>query len=63
MERDREQEHDNLRVLIEQMQRAGHSEKEIHSAVREASTDRGPERQGSPRRPRRFGIFGRRSSR
>ena len=57
-----EQEHDNLRVLIEQMQRAGHSEKEINSVVRQASTRGCPDRKGSPRRPRRFGISGRRLS-
>ena len=29
-------EHDHLRVMIEQMQRAGHPEKAIHEAVRQA---------------------------
>jgi hypothetical protein len=60
MQWDCEREDAHLRVMIEWMQRDGHSEKEIQTAVREASTRGGPERQGASRRPRRLGAFRRR---
>ena len=56
-------EHDHLRVLIERMQRDGHPEHAIHDAVRQATRGTQPGRARPARRPRRFGLFGRRRGR
>lgn len=56
-------EHDHLRVMIEQMQRDGQPEHAIHEAVRQASGRMKPRRERPARRPRRFGLFGRRRRR
>jgi hypothetical protein len=59
MERENERDDYQLRVLIEEMQQAGNSEREIEAAVRAASRRIGGEQQPS-RRPRRLGLIGRR---
>jgi hypothetical protein len=52
-------EHDHLRIMIEQMQRAGHPEHSIHEAVRQASSRSAPDRTRPSRRVSRFGLLGR----
>ena len=44
---EREADQHRLLSLVEQLQRAGHSQREIESALREASAD-----EASPRRPK-----------
>jgi hypothetical protein len=51
---DRNTEHDHLRIMIEQMQRAGHDESQINAAVREA---RGEHRSARPSRMRALRAY------
>jgi hypothetical protein len=60
MTQSRSRDHDHLRVMIEQMQRAGHHEDAIHDAVRRATARRPLDGPGPAKRPGRFGLFGRR---
>lgn len=52
-------EHDHLRVMIEQMQRADHPQNAIHEAVRQALGRTTGTAQRPVRSPGRFGLFGR----
>jgi hypothetical protein len=47
---ERQTEHDRLRIMIEDLQRTGHNEAQITSAIRRARTRR-------PRRPSRLRAF------
>lgn len=52
-------EHDHLRIMIERMQRAGHPERSIHEAVRQASSRTTSAGTRPARRAGRFGLLGR----
>jgi hypothetical protein len=60
MTHDYESDDYGLRVLIEEMQQKGASEREIEAAVRAASRRAAPRTAPAARRPRRLGGFGRR---
>lgn len=63
MERDTNREHDRLRVLIEELQRAGKSERQIEAAMREELRAVAREPRGPRRRPGRLGRLRRRARR